>query len=141
MAKFVSVLISLIFILMSFLFLNIVPKVIDSHQAQCTESVEAVIADIDESEDISNNTTTYAPVYEYTFEGESFRNKSNIYTSIKPEIGRQVELLVDPENPEVCADPKLNDFTKTVFKYVGIVLSVISVVMVIVTIVIIVKVK
>ena len=45
MAKFVSVLISLIFILMSFLFLNIVPKVIDSHQAQCTESVEAVIAD------------------------------------------------------------------------------------------------
>ncbi|MFN8433974.1 MAG: DUF3592 domain-containing protein [Anaerolineales bacterium] len=60
--------------------------------------VDAVIVDMDASN--SDGTTTYSPIYEYTYEGETYRynsvNSSNIVTY---DIGDHSTLLVDPSNP------------------------------------------
>lgn len=60
--------------------------------------VDAVIVDMDASN--SDGTTTYSPIYEYTYEGETYRynsvNSSNIVTY---DIGDHTTLLVDPSNP------------------------------------------
>lgn len=63
------------------------------------EKVEAVIVDMDASS--SDGVTTYSPIYEYTYEGETYRynsvNSSNIVTY---SIGDRATLLVDPSNPK-----------------------------------------
>ena len=60
--------------------------------------VDAIIVDMDA--DNSDGTTTYSPIYEYTYAGETYRynsvNSSNIVTY---DIGDHTTLLVDPSNP------------------------------------------
>ena len=61
--------------------------------------VDAIIVDMDA--DNSDGTTTYSPIYEYTYAGETYRynsvNSSNIVTY---DIGDHTTLLVDPTNPQ-----------------------------------------
>lgn len=60
--------------------------------------VDAIIVDMDASN--SDGVTTYSPIYEYTYQGETYRynsvNSSNIVTY---DIGDHTTLLVDPSNP------------------------------------------
>lgn len=60
--------------------------------------VDAIIVDMDA--DNSDGTTTYSPIYEYIYAGETYRynsvNSSNIVTY---DIGDHTTLLVDPSNP------------------------------------------
>lgn len=139
MAKFISGLMTLLFGLLSALLLFLIPNVIDSHQEKCTESVTAVISDVLVTNDYDKGSTTYAPVYDYFYEGEAFSMKSNVYTSIEPEIGAQVDLMIDPDNPEVYADPERNSFIKMVLRIVGIAMGIPAFVLIIVTIVLIFK--
>ena len=61
--------------------------------------VDAIIVDMDA--DNSDGTTTYSPIYEYIYAGETYRynsvNSSNIVTY---DIGDHTTLLVDPSNPQ-----------------------------------------
>lgn len=61
--------------------------------------VDAVIVELDASN--SDGVTTYSPIYQYTFEGETYRynsvNSSNIVTY---SIGDRATLLVDPSKPQ-----------------------------------------
>ena len=60
--------------------------------------VDAVIVDLDASN--SDGSTTYSPIYEYTYAGETYRyNSVNSTNIITYHIGDRTTLLVDPSNP------------------------------------------
>ena len=135
MARLVSGLMALLFGLLSALLIFMIPNVMDSRHDNCTESVTAVISDAVVNDNFENNSRTYAPVYDYFYEGESFSIKSNVYTSMKPEIGSEVELMIDPDDPEKYFDPEINSFIKMVLRIVGAAMAVPAIVLTIVTIV------
>jgi hypothetical protein len=61
--------------------------------------VPAVVIALDES--YSDGSTTYSPVFEYQFEGQTYTYES-VNSSSPPthDIGERTTLLVDPENPK-----------------------------------------
>ncbi len=60
--------------------------------------VDAVVVDTGISSDTEG--TTYSPIYEYTYEGETYRYDSPVASSnLKHKLGDHVTLLVDPSNP------------------------------------------
>lgn len=65
----------------------------------CTEPVEASCVEYAELN--SNDGTTYAPVWEYQFNGQIIRSAEKIYsTSPKTKSGDIRILYVNPDNPE-----------------------------------------
>lgn len=64
-----------------------------------TQTVLAKIVDIDSHS--SNNTRVYAPVYEYYFNGQNYREKTNYYSNVRNyEIGDVREIRINPNMPE-----------------------------------------
>ncbi len=46
-------------------------------------------------------TKVFAPVYEFYFNGKTYRVKSNVITNVGvPKIGEVLEIMIDPNNPE-----------------------------------------
>ena len=130
---------STMFILAAVLLISVVPSVIDNHQSSCTEPVTATIVDVLISQDSDDYSDMYAPVYEYYLNGNSYRKESHLYTSQKIEIGAQVDLLVDPDNPEKVSDPKRINFTKRIVRIVGYCMAVPASIFTIITIILFVK--
>lgn len=65
----------------------------------CIALVEAVVAENVRNHD-SRNGNAVAPVFEYEFNGTSFRIESNVATyPPRLKVGERVNLLVNPENP------------------------------------------
>ena len=73
---------------------------------KCTEYVDATVVDIAVSHD-SEGSSTYHPVFGYTFDGVDYRRKSGFYSSfLRFNVGDQVELYIDPEKPKRFYCPK-----------------------------------
>ena len=121
-AKFITFMMTLIFGLVSVLMFFVVPQAIEKGSASCTEPVSAVIIDIVESSDGS----TYAPVYSYDFEGETYNVRSNLYTNVIPQEGAIVDIKIDPNEPIHMVDPARVQFTNHVMSIIGIVFGVIA---------------
>ena len=79
-------------------------------KAHCTAEVDAVVVDLLEQEHTDSEdgySVTYAPVYSFYFDGQTYRVESKIYSSGRQyEIGEHVTVCVDPENPEKLFDAK-----------------------------------
>lgn len=70
----------------------------------CTEPVNAVVCDMARSS--SSNGTTYAPVYEFEYNGMKYRIKSNTYSNPMPlQVGESVQIFVEPGNPDRIYSP------------------------------------
>lgn len=68
----------------------------------------AVVVDVSThtSRDKDGRTSvTYAPVYEYTVDGRSYRSITNFSSSSRPVLGVSVEIGYDPTNPQVIHRP------------------------------------
>lgn len=67
---------------------------------QCTYKTTAIVSDIRENTD-SDDTTTYAPVYNYTYNGDEHTVVRSYYSSnMKLRVGDEVEFYLDPNDPE-----------------------------------------
>ena len=130
-AKIITFLMMLVFGMVSALLFFVIPNAIDKSSASCTESVSAVIFDIVESSDGSS----YAPVYSYEFEGETYKVRSNLYTNVYPEQGSIVDIKIDPNEPIHMADPERIEFTNGILNIIGIVFAVVAASMLIVFII------
>lgn len=64
---------------------------------QVGERVPGRIVSYTESRD--EDGTSYAPVYEFRFEGETRRHEANVSTSTVPDVGDTRTLIVDPRDP------------------------------------------
>lgn len=85
-----------------------------SDKRRCTEPVPAVVVDLDKVVSRgAKKSVTYAPVFEYEYNGETYRYISPI--SSKPpdyERGERVTLMIDPNYPTVAY---VNDKTAMMF--------------------------
>ena len=75
-------------------------------RACCTQTVDAVVTEnVRASSGVRTSNhrhhRTYAPVFEYEFEGRQFRVKS-MYSSYPPRFseGEHTKLMIDPDDPE-----------------------------------------
>lgn len=82
---------------------------------ECTIPVTSTVVDLVSSSGSSGR--TYAPVYEYEFEGRQYRVQSNNYSSPCPfSVGETVRIYVEPNDPEHIYSPK--DKTGKIVAYV-----------------------
>ena len=73
---------------------------------RCTEIVDAEIVGISEHRD-SDGSTTYSPVYGYTYEGVEYKRTTGLSTGhCSLSVGEHVEILVDPSDPTRFRNPK-----------------------------------
>ena len=73
---------------------------------KCTEYVEAIVVDIDESSS-SDGGTSFNPVFGYRFNGMEYRRRSTFSSVfLRFNVGDQVELYIDPEKPKRFYCPK-----------------------------------
>lgn len=111
------------------------------NKSKCTEAVSAVVTENVES--ISNSAkrgrrVTYAPRFEYVYNGETYSYLSKVSTSpAEYSVGAEVTIYVNPNAPqEVYYSPKrLSLIISTAFKIIGVGLAVGGVVMLIVCVV------
>jgi|GEM_PF-1448499 len=91
--------------------------------ARCTEQVTGVVAEMQESE---RDRTLTAPVFEYSYDGQDFRQESNSY-SYPPAFstGEQVTIMVNPDDPDdyFVASHKTNATMARVFIIIGLVIA------------------
>ncbi len=86
----------------------------------CTEPVNAVVCDMARSS--SSNGTTYAPVYEFEYNGMKYRIKSNTYSNPMPlQVGESVQIFVEPGNPDRIYSPheKATTMVGRIFQIIG----------------------
>ncbi|WP_455649236.1 DUF3592 domain-containing protein [Enterocloster citroniae] len=118
---FVYLLIGLIFICVSI----VVSKSIQRKKSVCTQNVQAKVIDITrETLNRGNHTSSWYPVYEYWTGNQKIQKKSHI-GGIKNtfKIGQDVNLLINPKNPEEFYNPTDQAGTlKKVFLVVGLIL-------------------
>ena len=106
-----------VFGLLAVLFIVVIPNNTKKKEQQCSQTVLAKIVELKSSADSPN---MFAPVYEYSFNGNSYRKESNVYTNYNvPAVGTERKLLIDPNNPDVYTDPERNASTMKVMKIIG----------------------
>lgn len=88
----------LLFILISIIPALIIPVSTKIKENRCTLAVDAVIVDV--RVDADDDDVTYAPVYQFELDGGIITGTANLYTSKYPEIGKEVQLFVNPDNTE-----------------------------------------
>lgn len=73
----------------------------DNAKKEYFTKVESVVVDYDvfNSGD-SDSSTTYAPIYEYKLDGETYRWQSASSSSSRPKIGSDHTLYVNPDDPD-----------------------------------------
>lgn len=74
------------------------------NEKRCTESVDGVVTELSEEKSKRGRSaveiTRYAPVFEYTYNGEEYREKSSFSSYFRPfAVGETVEIRVDPDDP------------------------------------------
>jgi hypothetical protein len=89
---------------------------------------------VDLTSSSSDGSTTYSPVYEYEFAGQTYRHETSVSTSSQPSIGETTTLLVDPDDPtEVKPDTFLDKwFLATILGGLGVLFGGLSVVFMVV---------
>lgn len=114
-----------IFFVVAMILLIIVPSHMKKKQAQCIVPVPAVIVDAVMEYNTTNGShvgkvPNYAPVYEFVWNGMTYRKKSTLNSSKRPVIGAQVMLYMDPNNIDRFYDPIEYERALRIFKIVGI---------------------
>ena len=70
-------------------------------EERCTQLVDAVVMDLATKGDYDDDDMSYAPVFLYEYENALYSSQHEIYTNpCSYEIGDDVELLIDPNEPE-----------------------------------------
>lgn len=121
--RMVKVIVS-IFLIMFFSIFFIVGTFISNIQKKakkvCTEPVNAVVCDMAKSS--SSNGTTFAPVYEFEYNGIKYKIKSNTYSNPMPlQVGESVQIFVEPGNPDRIYSPheKATTMVGRFFRIIG----------------------
>lgn len=72
-------------------------------QKKCSERVMATCVSLDRNvttED-GQTSTTYAPKWEYSFNGRVYHHQEKLYTNIGvPDVGKEYEIFINPDDPE-----------------------------------------
>jgi hypothetical protein len=99
------------------------------------EEVPGVVVDYTTS--TSDGSTTYSPVYEYEFEGRTYRHETNVSTSGRPTVGETETILVDPADPSEAMPDTFMDkwFLPVLLGGMGILFTGIAVLVVVVSVV------
>lgn len=98
------------------------------------DRVQGTVVGVEESHDSASG-TTYAPVYEYVVDGETYRHSASVSSSSHPQMGKVETLLVHPDNPsKVKSDTFLDQwFLAAILGGIGTVFFVVAVVIAIVS--------
>lgn len=100
----------------------------------CTEPVNAIVCDMARS--TSSDSTTYAPIYEFEYNGMTYKIQSNTYSSPMPlQVGDNVQIFVEPGNPDRIYSPheKATTMVGRVFQIIGGIGMLIPLIIIIVT--------
>jgi len=82
--------------------------------------VDAVIADIQTNMN-SDRRPVYAAVLEYSFGGQLIRNTSDTFSSFKPEVGKKIQILINPAKPD---NPMQKNFMNYAFPWIFVIIGV-----------------
>lgn len=97
----------------------------------CTQPVQAVIADLERSDNISMEgirTVSWFPVYEYFIRGKRIRKRSHLGSAQQDfYIGQEVTIYVNPENANefYCPQEKTGKL-RVIFLLIGILLIIMA---------------
>ena len=112
------------FLIASVILLGVVPARMRKNTAICTVAVNARIVSYVKSNfsgtDVKYHTYMYAPVYEFTYNGEVHSVTPNLYSSRIPTVGEVRTLMIDPQNYDHFYDPVTRKRTKMVTTIVGV---------------------
>lgn len=96
-------------------------------KSKCTEQVSAIVTENIERRKTSHKNRgsryTYAPVFEYEYNGKAYSYRSNVYSSpAEYSVGERTTIQVNPNDPtEVYYKPKGGTvIMNVVFKIVGV---------------------
>ncbi len=102
------------FIGILFLCIGIGLFISDKNDSQaCTEKVTAVVTDIRSQESSQRDsdgyvsyTTTYSPVFQFTYNGKQYTVNSNLYSNpCNYSVGQRTEIYCNPDNPTKIYEP------------------------------------
>ena len=115
---------TLLFLTAAVVLMIVVPLRMKKNTATCTAPVSARIVDISKTYfgsrvDI-NKAPSYAPIYEFTLNGEVHTVASRLFSSRIPHIGEVRPLMIDPRNPDHFYDPSTRKRTKLITTIVGV---------------------
>lgn len=131
-ARIFKVICVFVFLLVGGIFGFGVPGIIHGLHGKCTVETTAVIVDY-VTEDGSSD--MYSPVYSFTMEdGTQVEKHTSTYTNIMPEIGKEVTLMVNPDDPTKFYDPAVEKVFVKIFRIIGIVFLVIGVIILLIPI-------
>ncbi len=88
-------------------------------EKNCTFETKGTVVELVEkrSRNKHGTSTTYAPVFEYEYNGKVYKYESKLATSPKPfEVGDKVTVMVDPDDPKEIYVPEYK--TVRIFSYV-----------------------
>ncbi len=92
------------------------------------EEVPGVVVDYTTS--TSDGSSTYSPVYEYEFEGRTYRHERSVSSSGRPTMGDTTTMLIDPEDPSTAKSNTFLDkwFLTTLLGGMGALFSVLAII-------------
>lgn len=83
---------------------------------ECTVPVTSTVAEL-----VASSKGTYAPVYDYEYEGRHYMVKSNNYSNPCPfSVGESVQIYIDSDDPEHIYNPKDKTGKIVAFVFIGI---------------------
>ena len=130
---------AIVFIAIGIVFGFVVPGIFDKKEARCTYETTAVVVDIDVDDD--GDSTLYAPVYSYTIDGDEVTSVASVHTNVRPTIGDEKTIFVNPDDHIEIYDPKSDGMFAMIFRIIGYVLLGCAFIPIIISIIIIAAVK
>ncbi|MBR0385479.1 MAG: DUF3592 domain-containing protein [Erysipelotrichaceae bacterium] len=117
--------IGVVFLLVS----NVIQVLGNKKKENCTYYTTARISGFKTESDSDGGTTTY-PVYTYSYGGNEYTVRSNVYDyRMQPRLNQEVNIYLNPEDPE---NSYIENYDKTlilinkIFRYIGIGLVIIG---------------
>ena len=104
--------------------LIVIPKwTYNARRKRCSEKVLATICAVDTYSSRTGKrryTKVYKPTFEYTFRGRKYTSSENVCTnSYRPVVGRRVEILIDPNQPDYITDISMRESSISMLRVFG----------------------
>lgn len=124
-------LISGVSLIVAVILLLVVPARMRKNTAVCTVPVNARIVDYIKSNfrgtDMKHHIPMYAPIYEFTYNGEVHSVALNLYSNRIPNMGEVRTLMIDPQNYDHFYDPSTRGRTRMITTAVGVAMLLIGI--------------